>query len=154
MIPTSRRNPCTADPQYLERDLWMGQAQCMEVLLAHEAQRGIVEDRRRIGSAVEDRQLSYRASRFVDAEHMFPPAGGTFKNTDVSGFDNVQAQTGFAFAENHLALCIPVRQSMLCEQAPLAVSQSGEDRDLCERRTVIDFRLRHDGYCTGHGRSD
>jgi hypothetical protein len=34
------------------------------------------------------------------------------------------------------------------------VRQSGEDRDLRERRTVIAFRLRHDGYRTGHARSD
>lgn len=106
---------CPNDPQYLQRDLGMGQAQCVEVLLAHEEQRGIVDcrQRRQIGSAVEDRQLGHRASWSVDAEHMSPPSGRTLKDTDVPGFDNVQAQTGFAFAENNLARCIPAAQRIV-----------------------------------------
>ena len=125
----------------------MGKTQCVEVLFAHEEQSGVVDccHRRRIVSAIKDWQLCHRASRSVNAEHLLAAPGRTLKDTDVPGFDNVQAQTGFTFAENKLARCVVARHSALQEKSEFALCQSGKERDLRQRLTSLsgfDYKTR------------
>jgi hypothetical protein len=128
----------------------MGNAQCLEVLFADEEQCGVIDGsyRRGVISTVKARQLRHRASRPINAEHLLAPTRRTLTDTDVPGFDNIQAQTRFTLAKNNLARCVVAWNCALQEESEFALGQPGKDRDLRQRLTMIDLRLRHSGYCS------
>src|SRR6185295_8341733 len=93
------------NPQDFERNLRMGQTQCLKVVLADKDQRGLVDrcHRCRIVPAIKHRKFSNGTTRPIDTEHLFAPAGRTLKDSYMAGFDDVEPGTRLAFAEHALA---------------------------------------------------
>ena len=89
-------------PQDLECNLGVRQTQGLEILFADKQQSRFVNGGggRRIASTIEHREFSDGTAWSVNAEHLFPAAGGAFEDADVAGFNHVEAGAGLAFTKN------------------------------------------------------
>lgn len=93
----------------------MSKAECLKILLAHKKKSYVVDCgcRRRVVSPIEDRQLGNRATRSINTENLFAPAGGAFEDVDVAGLNHVKTRTRFTLAKYHLSRRVMARHSAL-----------------------------------------
>src|SRR5579872_2200268 len=128
----------------------MREAERLEILLADEQERGVIDGgyRRGVIAPVKDRQFGHGAARSVHTEHVLPAARRTLEDADMARFHNVQSHTGLAFGKDNLARSMVAWNRALREKGQLVLGQTGKDRDFRERLGMIHFRFRHGIYCT------
>jgi hypothetical protein len=138
------------DSKHLQRNLWMSQAQRLEILLADEQQSGMFyrSHRCRVISTIKHRQFGYRAAGPIDAQHLLAAVGRALENSDMPGLDHIQACARLAFLEDCFSRLIASRDGSLRQKAKFVLGQTRENRHFRESCGRTKQRFRHRTYCT------
>jgi len=131
----------------------MSQAERLKVLFTDKQKCSVVNGghRGRVVSSIENWQLCDGAAWPIDTENLFPSTGGTLKDPDVPGIDDIQSRARLALAENGFARRKMARYSSLGQESKFRFSEPGKDMGLRQRLSAVNLDFRHGGYCTEAG---